>query len=190
MSDTLQPPSLSQLFLGFLRIGMFGFGGVGALARYVIVEEKRWMAERDYAEILGMGQVLPGPNVGNASVMIGRRFHGLPGALAASIGLYAAPFAILLALCVLYEGFGSDPRVQLVMQGVAAAAAGLIIGTGLKMTQKLKPTPEFIAIGLMAVFAAAWLRWPLPLIVVVLAPAAIGAALWRAKAAKTVKEAK
>src|SRR5688572_21162389 len=74
-------PSRSDLFTGYLKIGLFGFGGVAAWARRVIVEERRWMSERDYAEILGLGQVLPGPNVGNAAVMIGRRFHGLAGAL-------------------------------------------------------------------------------------------------------------
>lgn len=181
MSDTAPPPSNGALFLGFLRIGLFGFGGVGAWARHVIVEEKHWLSERDYAEILGLGQVLPGPNVGNASLMIGRRFGGLGGALAAMGGLYCAPFIILLLLCALYDGFGQEPHVQAAMRGVAAGAAGLIIGTALKMAQRLKPTPEAIGIGLLAVFAAAWLRWPLYWIVVVLAPASIALALWRIK---------
>ena len=61
-------PLRAALFTGYLKIGLFGFGEVAAWARRVIVEERRWMTERDYAEVLGLGQVLPGPNVGNAAV--------------------------------------------------------------------------------------------------------------------------
>ena len=67
-------PTRTELFTGYLRIGLLGFGGVAAWARRVIDEERRWLTEREYAEVLGLGQVLPGPNVGNAAVMIGRRF--------------------------------------------------------------------------------------------------------------------
>ena len=80
-----------------LVVVMFSLG-VAAWARRVIVEERRWLTEREYAEVLGLGQVLPGPNVGNAAVMIGRRFHGLPGALLATAGIYCAPLLILIAL--------------------------------------------------------------------------------------------
>lgn len=173
-------PTPSALFLGFLRIGLLGFGGVAAWARRVIVEERRWLSERDYAEILGMGQILPGPNVGNAAVMIGRRFHGLRGALLATSGMYLAPLCILIALSLLYENFGQEPGVAPVMQGIAAGAAGMVIGTALKMAERLKLTAEAVAILALATVAAAWLRISLPLIVAVLAPVSIAASLWRA----------
>ncbi|MBX9698630.1 MAG: chromate transporter [Acetobacteraceae bacterium] len=173
-------PGRADLFLGFLRIGLLGFGGVAAWARRVIVEERRWLSERDYAEVLGLGQILPGPNVGNAAVMIGRRFHGLPGALLATSGMYLAPLCILITLSVLYESFGQEPGVVPAMQGIAAGAAGMVIGTALKMAERLKLTVEAIAILAVAVVAAAWLRISLPLIVVVLAPVSIALALRRA----------
>jgi len=173
-------PTPAALFLGFLRIGLLGFGGVAAWARRVIVEERRWLSERDYAEILGMGQILPGPNVGNAAVMIGRRFHGLKGALLATSGMYLAPLCILITLSLLYENFGREPGVVPVMQGIAAGAAGMVIGTALKMAQRLKLTVEAVAILALATIAAAWLRLPLPLVVLALAPVSIAASLWRA----------
>jgi chromate transporter len=173
-------PTRRDLFLGYLKIGLFGFGGVAAWARRVIVEEKRWLTERDYAEILGLGQILPGPNVGNAAVMIGRRFHGLPGALLATAGIYCAPLAILVVLCLLYDRYGQLPDVAPVMAGIAAGAAGMVIGTACKMAGKLRLAPEAIVILLLATFAAAWLRVPLPLIVLALAPFSIAASLWRA----------
>ena len=173
-------PSRPELFFSYLKVGLLGFGGVAAWARRVIVEERRWLTERDYAEILGLGQILPGPNVGNAAVMIGRRFHGLAGALLATCGLYTAPLIILILLSLAYERFGSLPAVAPVMQGVAAGAAGMVIGTALKMVGKLKLAPEAIGCGLLATLAAAWLRMPLPIIVLVLGPLSIAASLWRA----------
>jgi chromate transporter len=173
-------PTLTELFSGYLKIGLLGFGGVAAWARRVIVEERRWLSERDYAEILGMGQVLPGPNVGNAAVMIGRRFHGLPGALVATSGMYFAPLCILIALSLLYENFGQEPGVSSAMQGIAAGAAGMVVGTALKMAERLKLTPEALAVLAVAVVAAAWLRISLPLVVLVLAPVSIALSLRRA----------
>jgi len=173
-------PGRLELFLGYLKIGLFGFGGVAAWARRVIVEERHWLTEREYAEVLGLGQVLPGPNVGNAAVMIGRRFHGLPGALLATGGIYCAPLVILICLCLLYDRYGQLPAAAPAMAGIAAAAAGMVIGTACKMVGKLKLAPEAIGILLLAALAAAWLRLPLPLIVLLLAPLSIAASLWRA----------
>lgn len=172
-------PTKLDLFLGYVKIGLLGFGGVGPWSRHVIVEERKWLSERDYAEVLGLGQILPGPNVGNASVMIGRRFHGLAGALLATAGLYIGPLAILVALSIMYELYGARPGVAPFMQGVAAAAAGMVMGMAIKMGQNLRPPPELIAVGLLAVLGAAFLRLPLPLIVVVLAPLGVWLSLRR-----------
>lgn len=174
--------TIGDLFRGYARVGLLGFGGVGAWSRHVIVEERGWLSEREYAEVLGMGQILPGPNVGNAAVMIGRRFHGLAGALAATAGLYLGPLAILVGLALLYDRYGALPEVAPVMRGVAAAAAGMVLGTSLKMAGNLRAPAELLGVGLMAVVASAWLRLPLPLIVLVLAPLGIWLSLRRAKA--------
>jgi len=179
MTELAPPPTRLQLFLAFTEIGLLGFGGAAALARSVIVERNRWMAEHDYAEILAVGQVLPGPNVGNTSVMVGRRFHGLAGALAASGGFYALPLVLLTGILLLYDRFGDSPGAEGFMRGIAAAAAGMVIGTALKMGWKLKPPPEAIVIGLLATLAAAWLRLPLPVIVLLLGPIAMWAAFRR-----------
>jgi len=56
-------PTRRELFLTFFQIGLCGFGGVGPWARRIIVEDRRWMDDRGYAEILTICQVIPGPNV-------------------------------------------------------------------------------------------------------------------------------
>ncbi|MDN3568033.1 chromate transporter [Paeniroseomonas aquatica] len=173
-------PTRAALFTGYLRIGLFGFGGVAAWARRVIVEERRWLTEREYAEVLGLGQILPGPNVGNAAVMIGRRFHGLAGALLATAGLYCAPLIILIGLCLFYDRYGQLPAVAPVMNGIAAGAAGMVIGTAFKMAGKLKLRWDALLVLLLATLAAAVLRMPLPLIVLLLAPVSIALSLRQA----------
>ena len=69
----------ATLFTGFLKIGLLGFGGVMPWARRVLVEERQWLTEREFAEMIGMCQILPGPNVVNLVVGLGLAtllFHG------------------------------------------------------------------------------------------------------------------
>lgn len=179
MSET-RTPTLPELFMGYAKVGLLGFGGVGPIARHVIVAERQWLTEREYAEILGLGQVLPGPNVGNAAIMIGRRFGGIPGVLAATSGLYIGPLCVLMCLALFYDRFGQDPGVENFMHGVAAAAAGMVLGMALKMGSKLTPPPEIIAVALATVFCSSVLKLPLYVLVVVMGALGIGAAWWRA----------
>lgn len=171
--DEMVVPTRGALFLGYAKAGLFGFGGVAAWARRIIVEEKHWLTEREYAEILGLGQVLPGPNVGNTAVLIGRRFHGLAGSLCATAGLYIGPLCVLMLLASFYQAYGQVPRIGALMQGIAAAAAGMVIGTAVKMASRLQAPPEMIALGLLAAVAAFWWRIPLPLIILGLGPVGI-----------------
>lgn len=145
--------SKSELFLGFLKIGVLGFGGIAPWARHVIVEERGWLSEKEFAAVLGIGQILPGPNTMNAAVLIGDRFQGVIGVLLCLAGQMALPLVIVTTLGVVYERFAAIPEVQAALVGAAASAAGLVLGTAIKMARKLKPTPLALAISLLA-FAA------------------------------------
>ena len=185
VSESSRPaPDCREIFLGFLKIGVLAFGGAQAWARRVIVEERRWLSEQAYAELLGLAQILPGPNVGNMAVMLGRRLRGWRGAAAALGGFIGVPLCLLTALTFAYRGLDGLPRVDAAMQGVAAAAAGMAIGTGLRMITRLRPPPEALAIIALAALGAAWARLPLPLIVLGLAPPGIACALRRARAVR------
>ncbi len=175
-------PTLGDLFFGFMKVGCLAFGGAQAVARRVMVEERRWLSEQDYAELLALAHVLPGPNIGNFAVMFGRRVHGLPGALACVAGFFGLPLCMLIGLVWLYGQFGQLPQVNAAMHGVAAAAAGMVLGTALRMGTRLKPPPEAIVLALAVLVASVVLKLPLLLIVVVGAPLGIYAALRRARA--------
>ncbi len=122
-------PSLPNLFSGFLKIGLMGFGGVGPVARHIIVAERNWLDDRAYAELMGVCQALPGANTVNAAVMLGDRFRGAAGALTCVFALMAMPLLSLVAIANLYEAVSDHPLAQVALTGAAASAAGLILGT-------------------------------------------------------------
>jgi chromate transporter len=80
--------SPADLFRVFNRLALQGFGGVLPVAQRVLVEQQRWLSREQFVETLSLGQVLPGPNIVNMALMIGDRFFGLRGALAALAGCW------------------------------------------------------------------------------------------------------
>ena len=166
------------LFLAFSQLALSGFGGVLPWAHRTLVERKAWLTQREFVETLALGQLLPGPNIGNMAVMIGYRFAGYSGAAAAFAGLVAGPFVLMIAAGMLYQRYGALPQVQQALSGMSAVAAGLVLATGVKMTGSLKRHWRpwlFTALALAGVGAQ---RWPLLAVVGALAPFAIAAA-WR-----------
>jgi chromate transporter len=149
------PKSLWQLYWGFLSIGARSFGGVLPWAHRVMVEERRWIAPADFAEVLALCQFLPGPNVGNVSVVLGRRWFGPSGAVVAFAGLMALPLVWVFGLALLYADFASYPGVRAVVTGVGIAGGGLFAGTALKLAKPIarKPWAVALAVGCFGVIA-------------------------------------
>jgi len=172
------PPSRRELFLRFLIVGMQGFGGVLPFARRMLVEQRRWVSEREFIEVLSLSQFLPGPNIVNVSFIVGSRFRGASGAVAAVLGLMLMPFLIVLALAALYAQFAAIEAVRGATNGVSAAATGLVIATAIKMAQPLKGVAWQIAMGILTFVAIGLLRVPLLWALAVLAPLSIAIA-WR-----------
>jgi chromate transporter len=157
-------PDLRALFLGFSAVGLSGFGGVLPFARRMLVEERRWMTAEEFNAQLGLCQFLPGPNVINLSVVVGKRYQGLAGAIVAPVGLLAGPFAIVLLLAMLYDAYGSLPLAQGMLRGVAAVGCGLLFAMAWRMGAALKDKAAFLPFTILVVGAIAWLRWPMPLV--------------------------
>ena len=169
---------LTELFRGFATIGLLGFGGVAAVSRHVIVEQYRWLSEKEYATVLGVGQVLPGANTVNAAVIIGDRFQGPKGSLVGVLGLMVLPILIVMALAALYNRFADIPAVNVALTAAGASAAGMVIGTGLKMLLKIRPGIAGWIIVLVAVAIIIGLHWPLVHVVLLLVPLALVLTAW------------
>ncbi len=160
-----RPSSERELFVAFTLLALQGFGGVLAVAQRVLCEQKRWLTREQFVEILAFGQVLPGPNVCNVALMVGDRFFGWRGAFAALAGMMTVPLVIVLAITVAYSQFASNPVVAGALKGMGAVAAGLIVGTALKLMSALRANPMGIpactVLLLSAFVSVAILRWPL-----------------------------
>lgn len=167
------PPTLGQLFRGFCLIGLSGFGGVMPWARHYLVDRFRWLPDDEFATLLGLCQVMPGPNVMNLSICVGDKFRGWRGAVVAPLGMMLAPMLIVLLLGLGYLHYGELPLVKALLRGISAAGAGLILAAGLKMLWPQRRKPIALGLALLTLVAIAVLHFPLPAVVGVLLPAAI-----------------
>jgi chromate transporter len=171
-----QPQSLTDLFVSFSLLALQGFGGVLTVVQRELVEKKRWMTREEFVEEWAVAQIMPGPNVVNLSLMIGARYFGFKGAMAALAGMLTAPLVIVLLLALVYAQFAGHPGVQGALRGMSAVAAGLITATGLKLVGALQKNvlgwPLCIALGVLCFVAIALLRWPLAYVLLGLGVAA------------------
>ncbi len=173
---TVAPASPGELFFAFMKLGLQGFGGVLPVARHALVENYRWLTMEEFTDIVSRCQALPGPNIVNVSICIGGRHFGARGAIAASAGLLVAPFVLLLVLGALYSGYAQVPAVANALRGVSAVAAGLILGTALRMAASPRLRTWRALFGVAAFAAVWWLRLPLALVLAVVVPLSIAAA--------------
>jgi chromate transporter len=172
--------TLGALFGGFLKAALCSVGG-GLLVwtRRIVVEERRWLSEAEFADTLSLCQFLPGANFANLSVCVGSRFRGACGALCAFLGLTLAPLTLALFLGVGYLHLADLAIVQRVLGGVSAAAAGLVIATGLRMLRPHCRRPAALLFAALAFAGMVLTHLPLPVVLLGLAPFSIaGPWLW------------
>jgi len=177
--DQQKRPDLRALFFGFSAVGLSGFGGVLPFARRMLVEEKRWMSADEFNTQLGLCQFLPGPNVINLAVLVGKRYQGVAGAVVAPVGLLAGPLLIVLLLALAYDRWGSLPLAQGMLRGIAAVGCGLLFATAWRMGMALKDKPYFLPFVALTVAAIAFFRWPMPLVMLAGLAASGAVAYWR-----------
>ena len=160
-----RPESLTDLFVSFTLLALQGFGGVLAVVQRELVEKKRWMTREEFMEDWAVAQIMPGPNVVNLSLMVGGRYFGLKGAMAALAGMLTVPLVIVLMLALLYAQFSSHPGVAGALRGMGTVAAGLIVATGLRLAGALQKNVLGLGwcglLGVLCFVAIAWLRLPL-----------------------------
>jgi chromate transporter len=175
-----KPIRALDLFFTFTHLTLYSFGGALFWSRRVFVEQRRWLTEQEFVEMLAISQVLPGANGVNMAVMIGYRLAGPPGAAASLCGFIAAPCAIVVGLALLYRHFGSVPLVRDALSGMAIVAVGLIIAMAAKIAKVLQSRALPWLFVLAAFIGVGVMRWPLLAVLAGLAPFAIAAA-WKGR---------
>lgn len=179
--DGRAPASPADLFLVFNGLALRGFGGVLPFAQRTLVEQRAWMSNDQFVEMLALAQVLPGPNICNLALMVGDRFFGLRGAFAALAGMMAAPLALVLCLAALYSGLAGQPIVARMLGGMSAVSAGLVIAMAIKLSvsQRGRPLGWLFVVAAFAMVGV--LRWPLVWVLLGLGSVSIAIA-WRRNA--------
>jgi len=164
------------LFLAFSRISLSSFGGAIFWARRELVERRRWLTEREFVEVFTLGQLLPGPNVLNLTVIVGHRFAGWTGAAAGVAGFLGWPCLVVIGMGMLYQRYGALPQVQQALAGMSSVAAGLLLATVLKLAMVLPRHWRPWLFGVLAFVGVGVMRWPLLWVMGALAPWAVFAA--------------
>ncbi len=177
---------LASLARVFGRIGVLSFGGPAAqiaLMHRALVEETRWLSERQFLSALSFCMLLPGPEAMQLATYAGWRLRGIPGGLIAGT-LFVLPGALVIAaLALLYARFGAQPETGALLLGVKAAVIVIVVQALLRLGQKALKTPDaylLAALSFLAIFA---LGLPFPLII---AAAALWGFLWSRETATDI----
>lgn len=123
------------LFLEFLKIGLFTFGGGYAMVPLVqeTIEKHGWLTESQFAYMIGLCEVTPGPIALNMATFIGATNGGFLGGLVATLGVVIPSFVIICIIAALLAKFSNNKYVKSALKGTMAVAIGLIIYATLTM---------------------------------------------------------
>jgi chromate transporter len=131
---------LISLFLSFLKIGSFTFGGGLAmlpLIRHDAVVKNSWLNEDEIVDCFAISQSLPGIISVNAAIYIGYKVKGFWGALAATLGVILPAFVSIILILVFLKNFENNPYINGAFEGVKASALALILITAMQMGKTL-----------------------------------------------------
>jgi len=147
-----------QLFLGFLRVGVFGFGGGPSmipLIRTEAVDTYHCVDEDEFMEIYAVASSLPGPIATNLAGFFGRRMAGPLGSLVALLGLTLPSGVAIVALGGLYQATKDTPLVRDALAGIRPVVIALLLGVAVTFAPRaLATTKGTIGVWLRAAFIA------------------------------------
>jgi chromate transporter len=168
--------ALAALFIAFLKVSLCSFGGGLVWARRVAVEQRYWLSEEEFADILSLCQFMPGPNVVGIAVCVGAKLRGMIGAMAAVSGFVLIPWAVGFSLGVVYLRHTHVAVFQHILGGISAAAAGLLIATGIRMLMPHRRRVQALAFAALAVGGMVFTKLPLFVVLFSLTPLSIAVA--------------
>ena len=167
---------LTALFTAFLIVSLCGFAGGIVWARRIAVENRHWITDREFADIVSLCQLMPGPNIIGIAVCIGAKTRGLIGTIAAISGFLIIPWAGGLSLGVLYLEYAYLPVLRNILGGIAATAAGLLIATGIRLLMPHRRGPTALLFAALAFGLITFAHLPLLVVLFGLVPLSIAVA--------------
>ena len=136
-----------ELFIGFLTVGLFSFGGAYAAIPLTkdVVTHYGWISEEMLIDMIAVSESTPGPFMVNLATYIGSTKGGIPGALIATFAAILPAFLIILLIMVLLKRLLENKYVKAAMDGIVACVVGIITATGCNMLIKNGVLPAFEA---------------------------------------------
>ena len=174
-----------QLFLTFLKIGAFTFGGGYAMIPLIqreVADNRRWVSEKDILDVVAIAESTPGPIAINAATFIGFKVAGKLGALCATLGVVLPSFCIIAAISCVLEAFQHLRAVRYAFWGIRAGVLALILKALWSLYRQCDKDWFSYAIMALAFAAVAFLH--LSAIAVILACASLGILAFQMRRAK------
>lgn len=144
---------LLEMFVTFLKIGAFTFGGGFAMLPIMereFVTNRKWVKKEDFVDIIVLSQSFPGVLAVNSSTFIGNKIFGLKGALLALLGVSIPSITVILIIASFFTKFRSNYYVDLAMRGINSAVPALILIAMFSMLKSIKKTHYNFIIGLIS----------------------------------------
>lgn len=168
VNNRRSPVSLKRLFLVFLKIGTFAFGGVYSMLAFFereLVHRHKWLTEEEFSEAVAIGQLTPGAPIINTGIFIGFYLRRIKGALITIVGQVLPSLVIVILIGYLYVRYKEGEMAKAFLKGVGAAVVGLLLSVIFKLSKKIFKSPVTVITGLM-VFVLSILKFnPIALIV-------------------------
>ncbi|MBI4636290.1 MAG: chromate efflux transporter [Candidatus Rokubacteria bacterium] len=130
-ASSIRPPAALREVVGlFLKLGFIGFGGPAAhvaLMRDEVVRRRKWVSEEGFLDLLGMTNLIPGPNSTEMAIHLGYVRAGWPGLVAAGACFIAPAMLIVLALAWAYVRYGAQPQVAWLLYGIKPVIIAIVV---------------------------------------------------------------
>ena len=133
-------PKLLSLFLSFLKIGAFTFGGgyaMIALLENEFVSRKKWLEKEEFLDVLAVSESTPGPIAVNTATYIGYKVAGVLGSILATLGVVLPAFTIIFVISLFFDRFLALTYVGYAFRGVQVAVVDLIASAGVRVIESL-----------------------------------------------------
>ena len=147
--------NMISLFLIFMKIGLFTFGGGYAMIPLIqreTVDNKKWISDQDILDIVAIAESTPGPIAINAATFIGYRVGGFLGAMAATVGVVLPSFTIIAVISYVLAAFQNVVWIQYAFSGIRAGVLALIV-KALWSMYKQSPKGVFSYLMMFGAFA-------------------------------------
>ncbi len=148
--------TLFLLFFTFFKIGLFTFGGGYAMVAVFereFVENKKWLTNDEFLDVLAIAESSPGPIAVNSATYVGYKMGGILGSIFATLGVVLPSFIIILVISFFFNAFMGLTWVQYAFKGIQACVVFLILSAGLKMLKALKKSVMNIILFSLTILA-------------------------------------